>query len=219
MIPKIVKRFEELEAARALVMASKFKVIAGARIPEYEKYRDDVFLNWCVKVRNLLQTACGPNSVHMQAFTTAEASPKGNMYNFQTCTAVFRAAKDDYEGGYLAKVESLVRAQVFDSALEQAQELYANGYYAPAAVVAGTVLETTIRGMCDAHGIPNGKVDKMNADLAKAGIYNALVQKQVTTMAHVRNKAAHGQTAEYTAADVEAMIKDVERFASSMLEA
>ena len=51
----------------------------------------------------------------------------------------------------------------------------------------------------------------MNADLAKAGVYNLLKQKQITAIADLRNKAAHGQGG-FTTEDVEDMIRNVRRF-------
>jgi hypothetical protein len=53
-----------------------------------------------------------------------------------------------------------------------------------AAVIAGTVLETALRQLC---------LDRMNADLAKAGVYNSLMQKRITALAAIRNRAAHGK--------------------------
>lgn len=64
----------------------------------------------------------------------------------------------------------LVQAELFTSELEQAAELLRSGYKASAAVVSGIVLETTLRELCTRHQLPPGKRDKMNADLAKAGI-------------------------------------------------
>ncbi len=55
----------------------------------------------------------------------------------------------------------------------------------------------------------------MNADLVKEGVYTVLVQKQVTAMAHVRNKAAHGESGQYTVKDVEELIRGVRDFASA----
>ncbi len=51
----------------------------------------------------------------------------------------------------------------------------------------------------------------MNADLTKTGVYNLLKLKQITALADLRNKAAHGLGG-FTKHDVESMIKDVRRF-------
>jgi hypothetical protein len=106
---------------------------------------------------------------------------------------------------------------VFESELEQAQELFRSGYLSAAAVIAGAVLETTLRQMCQDRGMQTGTLDRMNADLAKAGTYNSLVQKRVTALAAIRNSAAHGRSQDFTSDDVAAMIRDVERFVAAKL--
>lgn len=118
-------------------------------------------------------------------------------------------------GGYLNKLKLLVQSEVFDSELEQAGELLASGYIAAAAVIAGVVLETGLREMCSDNALPSSKLDKMNADLAKAGIYNKLVQKQITALADIRNNAAHGHPEQFSKDDVANMIKEVQRILAS----
>jgi hypothetical protein len=60
--------------------------------------------------------------------------------------------------------------------------------------------------MCVDRALPIGKLDKMNADLAKAGAYNKLVQKQITALADIRNDAAHGHYDQFSKDDVSSMI-------------
>ena len=114
-------------------------------------------------------------------------------------------------------MRSLVQAEVFNSELEQATELLRKSYKAPAAVIAGTVLETALRELCDRNQIIPGKLEKMNADLAKKGVYNLLMQKRITALAQVRNDAAHGKHDGYTEPDVKTMISDIERFLADHL--
>jgi len=91
------------------------------------------------------------------------------------------------------------------------------GYKAPAAVVAGVVLETSLRELSDRQGIPHGKLDKMNADLAKANVFNKLQQKRITAIADIRNSAAHGKPNEFNESDVSDMIRDITRVVSEHL--
>jgi hypothetical protein len=87
-----------------------------------------------------------------------------------------------------------------------------SGYYQPAAVVIGSVLEDGLRKLCERHEVPlsvKPKLDTMNADLAKKGVYNKLTQKRITVLADIRNKAAHGEWDKFTKADVEVMLRDV----------
>ncbi len=177
-----------------------------------------LFLGWRVKARNLLLQACGAESEHYKGFQSEEKEGgsfgESSHWVMRRLKAVFLAAKEDYEGGYLRSIRSLVHAELFNDELEQARELQASGYKAAAAVVAGVVLETTLRKLCGDKGIPVAKLDKMNADLAKAGVYNLLVQKRVTMLADIRNKAAHGDTAGFNDADVTDMIEKIEQFVS-----
>jgi hypothetical protein len=215
-----LKRFSEL-AMQMDGVACTVKVRANAfGTGGIERYLDGpAFLNWKVKARNLLGQACGPESVHVQQFTAAYGHQfEDSEQNFLFLKAIFEAAREDFEGGYLATVRGLVRAEVFASELEQAEELYRGGYHVAAAVIAGTVLETSIGSLCDQHGVARTKLSRMNDDLVKAGAYNALEHKSVTAMAAIRNAAAHGKSSEFTEAQVGAMLGDVGRFATAHSE-
>uniref|UniRef100_B8HQV7 DUF4145 domain-containing protein n=1 Tax=Cyanothece sp. (strain PCC 7425 / ATCC 29141) TaxID=395961 RepID=B8HQV7_CYAP4 len=184
-----------------------------------EHIDNDLFLNWKVKVRNLLSKACGEESQHFQQF---EKNEKGLAYStnydtFKKLKAIFLAAKEDFEGGYLLSTRTLVQAEVFDSELEQANELLKSGYCTAAAVIAGVVLETALRELCDREGICHGKLDKMNADLAKASVYTKHMQKTITALADIRNSAAHGKINEFSEQDVTNMIRDVSQFLANHL--
>lgn len=174
----------------------------------------DALLQWSVKVKNLISKVGGEDCEHYKAFVDTEKSSSwcGNFSMFKALKAVFFATKEDYLGGYLSSFKSIVQAEVFDTELEQAKELLNNGYYTAAAVIAGVVLETTLRDMCAESNIEPSNLNKMNADLAKAGVYNKLVQKQITAHAGVRNSAAHGNSSEFTIDDVTQMITSVESF-------
>ena len=131
--------------------------------------------------------------------------------------AVLEAARQDYASGFLGQIRHLVEADLFDDFLDQAGHLLENGYFAPAAVVAGCVLEDAMRKLCVKHGITlpsEPKLDAMNAELAKNAVYDRLVQKRVTAEADLRNKAAHGKWGDFKSADVAEMIAWVRRFLS-----
>jgi len=60
-------------------------------------------------------------------------------------------------------------------------------------------------------------MDPLNVALAKAGVYNVLVQKQVTAWADLRNKAAHARWTEYDAEQVSHMLAGVRKFCADYL--
>jgi hypothetical protein len=208
----LVNRSVELKEQLAQVLATKHTVpnaIRGAgEYVDHEK-----FIAWKVSAKHLLVTS---------QFLEFEQNEKPlnvdtNLKILKRIAAVFAAAEADYLGGLFNSLSHLVQAEVFDTQLDQARELLASGYASPAAVVAGVVLETTIKGLCGENGIPLGKLGKMNEDLTKAGVYNKLVQKKVQVWADVRNNAAHGHYDQFEPADVQDMIRDIETFVSERL--
>jgi len=212
----LAKRFSDLVAQLEAVEATK-RTERGDFAGDYVDAQ--ALLNWKVKARNLLSSACGSESEHYRSFVKAEEPSmfRTNFFELKDVKAVFLAAKEDYEGGYVTAIRALIQAEVFSSELDQARELLAGQYLSAAAVVAGVVLETSLRQLCVDKGIPVGKLDKMNADLAKAGTYHLLVQKRITAIADIRNNAAHGHPERFTAKDVEEMISYIEGFLADYL--
>jgi hypothetical protein len=209
------KQFAELIQQAQRVEETKRRGSDGF-LGQYDYVDQEMLLGWRVKVKNLLHRICESNSSYILEFEKLESSFKmsTNYDIFKMQKAVFVSVKEDFEGGYLSSMRGLIQAEVFDSELEQASELLRNNYKVAAAVIAGVVLETTLRDLCTRETIPLGKLDKMNADLAKKGVYNLLVQKQITALADIRNNAAHGNSSQFNNEDVSQMIEDVRRFVS-----
>jgi len=180
----------------------------------------DLILNWNVKAKSLMERVCGANSTHLRMYADADVQGMYESYidRLNRLKAIFLAAKEDFEGGHLNTIRNLVQAEVFTSELEQAEELLKAGYATAAAVIAGVVLETTLRDLCSAHDLEHGSLNKMNDDLAKVGAYNTTQKKRIIALAAIRNSAAHGKTEEFTAAEVKGMIDDVERFLTTTLQ-
>ena len=169
---------------------------------------------WGTSCLNLLHRVFGADSVHYENFKALYP----NFHNYSPVVqalGVVRAAQDDYEQEFLFDTRVLIEAEVFDEFLEQAEHLLNSGYYQPAAVVIGSVLEDGLCKLCGRHDIllsAKPKLDTMNAHLAKQGVYNKLTQKRITALADIRNKAAHDEWAEFTKADVEDMLRYVHQF-------
>jgi len=214
------KRFAELVAQVESIASAKTtsrNALTG-RQADYVDQND--LLNWQIKAKTLLLGVCGEKSHHLESLKNAVNVAGGNT-NYDILKrqrAIFLAAKDDFEGGYLNTVRNLVQAELFTIELEQSEELLKSGYATAAAVIAGVVLETTLRDLCTTHELEHGSLNKMNDDLAKAGAYNASQKKRITALAAIRNSAAHGKPEEFTAADVRGMIDDVERFLTATLQ-
>ena len=118
-------------------------------------------------------------------------------------------------------LRALVAAELLGDFIEQAEALVKEGYHVPAASLVGAVLEDTLRKLCEAHniGVPHKtKISRLNAALAKAGIYNKLVQKRITALADTRNNADHGYFDKFSREDVEDMVSWIRRFTADYLD-
>jgi hypothetical protein len=207
------KRFTELLAEGNVILAAHTMEYSEFWQKQKPQVDGNKVLAWQLKAINAIEKAAGVNSTHTRHFEEAGKHNYDTDFDrLQRQRAVLDAVKDDYDGGYLSSARSLARAEVFDTELELAQELLRQAYKLPSAVVARTVLETALRGLCDLHGLPVGKLDAMNASLAKQQVYSVMVQKKVTWLADIGNSAAHGKPEKFSEQDVAEMIDGVTKF-------
>lgn len=131
---------------------------------------------------------------------------------------IAKALRDDLAAGYVQNLAELAHADIFADFLEMAKHLNDNNYKDPAAVLAGSTLESHLKKLSSKNGIPielngkNVKADKLNADLLKANVYTILDQKNITAWLDLRNKAAHGNYGEYNNDQVKLLIAGISDF-------
>lgn len=204
------KRVNELENETNAIEASKRRE-HSEMLGDYFSVDSELFDKWKVKVKSLIVSLCGIESEFYKEFINAEEpqSYESLYERFKRVRPIFDAIKEDYRNGYLQKAKILIQAEVFSEQIEQAEELFSTGYYIPAAIIIGIVLETKLRELVIENDLEINKLDRMNADLAKKGVYNSLVQKQITAIAAIRNSAAHGKYEEFSKDQVKNMISQV----------
>ena len=140
---------------------------------------------------------------------------------------ILNSIKTEIEKGWLNEIKTLVSAEIFADFLEMAKYLLDEGYKDPAAVMLGSILEENLRQIAQKKSIDvtftnnNGdvkpkKADTLNADISKAGVYNLLVQKQVTAWLDLRNKAAHGEYEKYDLAQAQLMYQGILNFITTV---
>ncbi len=211
---KIIDRLSELIALGEKVLGTQRStdVIGG------DDYVDaQLSYQWATSSQNLLAKVFGKSSEHYQNFSKEVDSYMSYSPAYRS-VGILKAAKDDFENGYLFDVKQVVEADVFDDFISQAEALFDSGYYQASAVIAGAVLEDGLRKLCDNNEIElpdKPKLDYMNSQLAKAGIYKKLTQKKITALADIRNNAAHGNWDEFTKDDVSDAIKWIHSFMES----
>jgi len=209
---KITQRINELVELGKKVLATRRSPAPNVMSHDYV----DIQLanQWFTSCLSLFSKVFDEQSAHYQRFNQLFTDyPKWPQVN--QAFGVLLAAKEDYEKEALFEVRSLIEAELFDEFLEQAEYLLKAEYYQPAAIIAGCVLEDGLRKLCNREGITlpdKPKLDRMNSELAKSGVYNKLTQKKITSLADLRNSAAHGKWNEFEKTDVEEMIRSIRDF-------
>lgn len=180
------------------------------------------FFQFRTEAMNLIRRSCGEDSDHYRELKRlAEGKDTGNnSYFMPSYLGVLNAAQRDFEAGLLFDLRSLIAAELLGDFVEQAEVLLQEGYHVPVASLAGAILEDTLRKLCEARAIPvpaKTKIDSLNADLARAGVYDKLVQKRITALADIRNNADHGHFDRFTREDVDDFVKWLRRFSADYL--
>ena len=218
---RIAAQFDDLLADGASILESMSW--DGSRY--YRGPRDEDFQSFRIRALNLIRRVCGDDSDHYRQLLgqgkNAEVYAANGYVFMPHGVGIVRAAKLDYEAGMLFDLQRLIEAEVFDDFLEQAEHLHAAGYITAAASLAGAVLEDSLRKLSDANGIPvptKTRIDTLNAELAKKGVYSKLQQKRVTALADIRNSADHGHSDQFETSDVARMVAEVRELVTKHLQ-
>ncbi len=215
---QVSERFRQLVAEGESILAS-----VGWDGHEYHQRhpRDDDFFRFRTEAMNLVRRSCGDQSDHYRELKRlADGKDGNNSYFMPSYLGVVRAAQRDFNSGLLFDLRSLITAELLGDFLEQVEVLLKEGYHVPAASLAGAVLEDTLRKLCKAREIPvpsKTQIDALNADLARAEVYDKLVQKRITALADIRNNADHGHFDKFTKEDVKDFVKRLRQFTADYL--
>jgi len=192
---------------------------------DYRQLDGPRFVEWRSKAATLLSHVIPKGSIHSK---TVGSLPelRATEWELQTALSLMRAIKNDLEEGFLDSLFSQIEAEITSDYMCQAEGLLAQGQpgkfdHVPAAVLAGAVLEETLRALCAEQQpqipVTNAKGERktMNPlidDLKKVGAFNELKAKQLRSWADIRNKAAHGEFDQFTRMDVEQMLQGINNF-------
>jgi hypothetical protein len=178
---------------------------------------------WNVNYLSLLDQILPPRSVHRKSLdeTVRLSSPLLN-----TRISQLKGLKDDFHKGYLGDLRLEIEAAIATDYMGQAEQLLAEGQsgkydYVPAAVLAGAVLEKSLRTLCDKQSPSistvndKGKPLRLTAlidVLKKNNLFNEPTAKQLRAWADIRNSAAHGDFDKFNPSDVPLMIQGIKNF-------
>jgi hypothetical protein len=211
-VEELIKLGEEVDAT--------VRDIGGPRAvgPDFALY-----VRWTTSSLTFFEAALGEDSEHYRAFADILSTPGPPVAKVASLFGVLEAARDDIQSGWVGRRDLLLTADAFGSLLEQADYLLEQGYKDPAAMLAGAVLESTLRKMCEVRGISTDRSDKigtLNDKLAKQHkppAYGSMDHKLIIGWADLRNNADHGHFQQYKPEDVRNMTRWVREFAARHL--
>lgn len=213
---RLLSRVDELLALGKEVLATRRSGSQGHR-----EYVDaGKIRGFRSAVLSFIERTYSPTHTHYREFDKAVDGTYPS--DAESGLAILQSIRGEIAGDWLFSIKGLITAEVFADFIDMANYLLGQGYKDPAAVIAGSVLEEHLRQLCQRNRIETDvrteadvrpkKADRLNADLASADVYSKLDQKAVTMWLDLRNKAAHGQYAEYNSDQVRNMVSGIIEF-------
>ncbi|MHC4662846.1 MAG: DUF4145 domain-containing protein [Planctomycetota bacterium] len=237
---KYLKRLDELIKEGAKLHSSlKIKKVRGDNFYPSEPGSGEVetfseyqrLAKWKRNCITLLEIIVPTNSKNIEIIV--EFGKEFDMLRIDIPWAVgeLQAIYEDFDRDFFNDIAIQVEAEVVSDLMGQAEELLDEGQqgkfdYVPAAVLAGATLEKSLKTLCGRQTPPisvvdgkdrHKKMDVIISDLKKAGLYVETKAKQLRVWAGIRNDAAHGDFDKFEKADVEDMIKGINRFLADYL--
>jgi hypothetical protein len=132
--------------------------------------------------------------------------------------AVLKAAWTNTSAAEITETESRIRPGACDDYLQQAETYFNLGRPQSAAILAGDVLEETLRKLCRENHVPLASrltAHDMNSELVKRGVYDTDVATCLAQLTEIWDKANCGLWSEFSKNDVQNMLGQVRDFVSN----
>lgn len=203
----VKKRFADLE--------NQYNCISWNRPKDASSYADSSeWQRWVTSAFNLIKNVLGEDSIHYQNFKLISTNAKGWEEELEQLNGIFLAAKDDYEGGYLFNIESIILGEIFCDFILLSEKALTEGNKDVAAVLACAALEDALKRFAISHGIDvedKDMSDVVNGLKAK-GLVKGAQKTLLDTMPKIRNYAMHADWHKVAREDVGSVIGFVKEF-------
>jgi hypothetical protein len=140
--------------------------------------------------------------------------PDAAIPQFRQQLSILKSVARRFESS-LFDIRQLVQADLFDSELDASSELLKNKFVRAAGALAGVVLEKHLAQVCQNRTIKVSKKNPGIADLNELLRTNTVVDKPqwrfIQHLADIRNLCDHDKKTEPTAAQVDDLIKGVQK--------
>jgi hypothetical protein len=184
----------------------------------------DTYARFRTAVLTVIDRVAGPDSIYAKEASgfSIDKYALNNLVHIPFLAGIVHALRDDVSRGFLTTARELIHGETFSDFLEMADFLLNEGYKDASAIMGGGVLENHIHNLCIKHEIEittikegnlqQKKTNRLNNDLASAGIYGKLDQKNVTAWLDLRNSAAHAKYDNYLKEQVALLLQGIRDF-------
>jgi len=140
--------------------------------------------------------------------------PDAAIQQFRQQLAILKSLKSRFESS-LFDIRQLVRADLFDSDLEAADELASNKFGRAAGAMAGVVLERHLAQVCENHTIKVAKkaptIADFNNALKEAAVIDIPQWRFIQHLADIRNLCDHSKTGEPSKEQIDDLLAGVRK--------
>jgi hypothetical protein len=210
----IIKKFDELAEKGKKVNASR-QVTDIASAVDSKKFQE-----WATAALNLLQKVFGERSSYYRNFQTIYSKIINIAYkeSFDNCRAILQSAREEYEAGGLSDIKLFVDHAVLEYLATATADYLRRGEKESACILAVALLEQGLQHLCTRKGIATGSLADMNEALYKAKAYTVGTQQRIKDWFYMREDFIRCQAEKYSTAEVDEMLRGVQRFITKELE-
>ena len=121
----------------------------------------------------------------------------------------------------LTNIHGLVQAEIIDTELDAATELWRAGHIRSAGTIAGVVLERHLAKVCSVRNLTSRKkkptLSDWNDILKDASVYDIPTWRGIQRLADIRNLCTHPKDRDPTKEEVDELIRGAERITKTIL--
>jgi hypothetical protein len=174
---------------------------------------DGMWRGWATSVLSLFSAVFGETSAQWNHFKAAYDGCNGGESSVAALKALFLAAKDDFDGGYVFDADLRISGEVFGDFVVLAKQALSDGHKDVAAVLACAALEDALKRLALAKNlVVNDKTMSEIVNALKANGVVAGAQKSLLdAMPRIRNMAMHAEWSKISAPDVSSVLGFVEQ--------
>jgi hypothetical protein len=207
---RVQKRFAELEAQGIAIPVQR----NAAHGEGPDTVDDETFQLWASSAMHLVASVFGEDSPHFRNLEAEYKQFRGYAHQVLPVRGIFRAAKSDYDGGYLFSMQAAISGEIFGDFVTAAQAALSAEQKDVAAVLSCAALEDALKRFAQmkALNINDKDMTAIINTLKGAGLLSGSQKSLVDVMPRIRNAAMHADWGKITPQDVGSVIGFVEQF-------